>query len=88
MSSPAAGSGWLSIHWYYLLPPLVGASFLKHKMFAMDMTHAYLELLLFIIPQSKYGKGGYHIYACFLNNFRMGQWYRSTTACCPPALAA
>ena len=45
--------GVVSIHWYYLLPPLVGASFLKHKMFAMDMTYGYLELLLFIIPPSK-----------------------------------
>lgn len=48
--------GVVSIHWYYLLPPLVGASFLKHKMFAMDMTYGYLELLLFIIPQSKYAQ--------------------------------
>lgn len=44
----------------------------------MDMTYGYLELLLFIIPQSKYAKGGYHIYAHSLNNFRMGQWYRSS----------
>lgn len=33
----------LSIHWQSLLPPPVGASFLEHKMFAIDMTYGHLN---------------------------------------------
>ena len=48
------GKGVVSIHWHYLLLPLVGANFLEHKWFAMDRTYKAPRIIVYYNPVQRH----------------------------------